>query len=356
MSLIAVLPGDGIGVEVTREARRVLEVGARRFGFKLSFEEAPVGGAAYEACGEPLPAATLDLARRSAAVLFGAVGGPSWEGLPRQKRPEAALLGLRKGLGVYANLRPAKLYPALAGASTLKPEVVAGLDIMVVRELTGGIYFGEPRGVATRDGEEEAWNTLRYTKSEIIRIARMAFEIARRRRRRLTSVDKANILEVMELWRRTTTEVAREYPDVAFAHMLVDTCAMQLVSNPKQFDVIVTGNMFGDILSDEAAQLTGSIGMLPSASLGGTVGFYEPVHGSAPDIAGQDKANPIAAIASAAMLLRYSLHQEAAAQAVEEAIGAVLGQSVRTADIAQPGCRVVGTREMGERICAALAG
>ena len=356
MSLIAVLPGDGIGVDVTREARSVLETAARRFGFDLSFEEALVGGAAYDACGEPLPAASLELAKRSDAVLFGAVGGDKWDDLPRQKRPEAALLGMRKGLGVYANLRPAKLYPALADASTLKPEVVAGLDILVVRELTGGIYFGEPRGSEVRNGDEEAWNTLRYSRSEIERIARMAFDIARQRTKRVVSVDKANILDVMELWRRVTTDVAKDYPDVVFSHMLVDNCAMQLVSNPKQFDVIVTGNMFGDILSDEAAQLTGSIGMLPSASLGGKVGFYEPVHGTAPDIAGKDIANPIAAIASAAMMMRYSLKQDEAAQAVEDAIAAVLDQNVRTGDIAQPGCRLVGTREMGDLIRAALTG
>ncbi|MDP3940515.1 MAG: 3-isopropylmalate dehydrogenase [Deltaproteobacteria bacterium] len=321
-----------------------------------AYEEAPVGGASYDAHGAPLTAATLDLARRADAVLLGAVGGPKWEPLDFSVRPERALLGLREALGLYANLRPAICQPALVSASSLRPEVVSGIDIMVVRELTGGIYFGKPRGVSKIDGERVGVNTLRYSESEIRRVAICAFEIARRRRKSLVSVDKANVLEATELWREVVTEVGRDYADVALSHMYVDNCAMQLVRNPKQFDVIVTTNLFGDILSDEAAMLTGSIGLLPSASLaglGGRGGLYEPVHGSAPDIAGQGKANPLAAILSAAMLLRYSLNMVSEAGRIEEAVARVLGAGLRTPDIAGEGgagTTLVGTQEMGERV------
>jgi len=349
---IAVLPGDGIGREITAQAVRVL----RRLELPLELEEAPVGGAGYEAAGDPLPEATLRLARAADAILFGAVGGPQYDALPRDKRPERGLLRLRKDLGLFANLRPAQVFPELAQASSLKPELVAGLDLLIVRELTGDIYFGEPRGISSLPGgEREGVNTMRYRESEIRRIARVAFEAARRRGRRLCSVDKANVLETTELWKQVVTEVGKDFPDVQLNHMYVDNCAMQLVREPKQFDVIVTGNMFGDILSDEASMLTGSIGMLPSASLDERgKGLYEPIHGSAPDIAGKGVANPLATILSAAMMLRYSLGRAAEADRLEAAVRKVLQQGLRTADIYTDGCRKVGTQEMGDAVVAAL--
>ncbi len=352
---IAVLPGDGIGPEITHEAVRVLEALAAD-GLAIEMETAPVGGAGYDADGDPLPAATLKLCERADAILFGAVGGPKYDALPRAKRPEQGLLRLRKHFDLYANFRPAIVYPELAHASTLKPEVVAGLDVLILRELTGDIYFGQPRGVRTNEaGEREAFDTMRYTEPEIRRIAHTAFQAARKRSRRVCSVDKANVLETTQFWRDVVSAVHEEYRDVELSHMYVDNAAMQLVRNPKQFDVIVTGNMFGDILSDEASMLTGSIGMLPSASLNArNFGMYEPIHGSAPDIAGKDAANPLATILSAAMLLRYSLEQEAAAQRVERAVRKVLAQGFRTADIAEAGKRMVGTRAMGDAVLAAL--
>jgi 3-isopropylmalate dehydrogenase len=353
---VAVLAGDGIGNEIISQAVRVL----RRLGedgLRLELEEAPVGGAGYEAAGDPLPEQTLALARQADAILFGAIGGPQYDSLPRDKRPERGLLRLRKELGLFANLRPARVYPELAAASSLKPEVVTGLDILIVRELTGDIYFGEPRGISTvAGGEREGVNTMRYRESEIRRIARVAFLAARKRAKRLCSVDKANVLETTELWKQVVTDCAKEYPEVSLSHMYVDNCAMQLVRDPKQFDVIVTGNMFGDILSDEASMLTGSIGMLPSASLDEHgKGLYEPIHGSAPDIAGKGVANPLATILSAAMLLRYSLGQEEAADRVERAVQRALQQGVRTADIYTPGTRKVGTVAMGDAVVAALS-
>jgi 3-isopropylmalate dehydrogenase len=349
---IAVLPGDGIGKEIVAQALRVL----RGLELPLELEQAPVGGAGYEAAGDPLPEATLALAREADAILFGAIGGPQYDALPRDKRPERGLLRLRKELGLFANLRPARVFPELAAASSLKPELVAGLDILIVRELTGDIYFGEPRGITTLPGgEREGVNTMRYRESEIRRIARVAFEAARRRGKRLCSVDKANVLETTELWKQVVGELGKEYADVELSHMYVDNCAMQLVRNPKQFDVIVTGNMFGDILSDEASMLTGSIGMLPSASLDDKgKGLYEPIHGSAPDIAGKGVANPLATILSAAMMLRYSLARPADADRVEAAVRKVLGARLRTADIYTDGCRKVGTQEMGDAVVAAL--
>jgi 3-isopropylmalate dehydrogenase len=355
---ILVLPGDGIGPEITAEALRVLEV-LRRDGLSIEIEQGLLGGCAVDAAGDPYPAATQALARAADAVLLGAVGGPKWDQLPRPQRPERGLLGIRKDLGLFANLRPAILYPELANSSTLKPEVVAGLDLLIVRELTGDIYFGQPRGIEARDTEwgrqKVGFNTMVYAESEIRRIARVAFEAARRRSRRLCSVDKMNVLECTQLWRDVVSEVGRDYPDVALSHMLVDNAAMQLVRAPKQFDVIVTGNMFGDILSDEASMLTGSIGMLPSASLDeASKGLYEPCHGSAPDIAGQGVANPLATILSAAMMLRYSFGDEPAAQRIEAAVKKVLAQGFRTGDIFEPGTRRVGTREMGDAVIAAL--
>jgi 3-isopropylmalate dehydrogenase len=349
---IAVLPGDGIGPEIVAQALGVL----KRLALPLELQEAPVGGAGVDAAGEPLPKATLALAREADAILFGAIGGPQYDGLPRDQRPERGLLRLRKELNLFANLRPAHVFPELAGASSLKAELVAGLDILIVRELTGDIYFGEPRGITTLPGgEREGVNTMRYRESEIRRIVRVAFEAARKRGKRLCSVDKANVLETTELWKQVATEVGREYPDVELGHMYVDNCAMQLVRNPKQFDVIVTGNMFGDILSDEASMLTGSIGMLPSASLDEKgKGLYEPIHGSAPDIAGKGLANPLATILSAAMMLRYSLGRPAEADRVESAVRKVLGGGLRTADIYTDGCRKVGTQEMGAAVVAAL--
>ncbi len=352
---IAVLPGDGIGPEIVAEAVKVLTA-LKREGLALEMEQAPVGGAAYDAAGDPLPAPTLDLARRADAVLFGSVGGPQYETLPRAKRPEQALLRLRKELNLFANLRPTIVYPELADASTVRPEVVAGLDILILRELTGDIYFGQPRGIRSLEsGEREGFDTMRYKESEIRRIAHAGFRAALKRGGRLCSVDKANVLETSQLWREVVTEVGGEYAAVALTHMYVDNAAMQLLRNPKQFDVIVTGNMFGDILSDEASMLTGSIGMLPSASLDEKgKGLYEPIHGSAPDIARKNLANPLATILSAAMMLRYSLNQDATAARVEAAVRKVLAQGYRTPDIFQPGTRKVGTREMGDAVMAAL--
>lgn len=354
---IAVLAGDGIGPEIVAEAVKVLEV-LRAEGLQIELRQAPVGGAAYDLHGDSLPEETLLLAKSADAVLLGAVGGPKWDALEdRSKRPEKALLGLRSALELFSNLRPAILYPQLADASTLKPEVVSGLDIMIVRELTGGIYFGHPRAIdITESGERRGYNTLVYTESEIGRIARSAFEIAMKRNRKLCSVDKANVLDVMVLWREVVNEVARDYPDVEVSHMYVDNAAMQLVRAPKQFDVIVTGNMFGDILSDTAAMLTGSIGMLPSASLDKNgKGMYEPIHGSAPDIAGLGKANPLATILSVAMMLRYTLNETGLASRVEQAVSKVLDSGLRTADIYAGNGKEVGTAEMGDAVVAALS-
>jgi 3-isopropylmalate dehydrogenase len=352
---IAVLPGDYVGPEVVAEAVKVLER-LRRQGLPLEMETAPIGGAGYDAAGQPLPDATLKLAQAADAVLLGAVGGPRYDLLPRALRPEQGILGIRKALGVFANLRPALLYPELAAASTLKPEVVAGLDLMIVRELTGDIYFGNPRGRRTNAaGEAEGFDTMLYSESEIRRIAKVGFEIARGRGKRLTSVDKANVLDTSMLWREVVTAAAADYPDVELSHMYVDNAAMQLVRSPKSFDVIVTGNIFGDILSDEASMLVGSIGMLPSASLdAGNKGLYEPIHGSAPDIAGQDKANPLATILSLAMMFRYTFSRADIAGRIEAAVRQVLAQGLRTGDIAAPGEREIGTRAMGDAVVAAL--
>ncbi len=353
---ILVLPGDGIGPEIVAQAVKVLER-LQGQGLDVALDEAPVGGAAIDVSGVPLPEETLEKAKTADAVLLGAVGGPKWESLDIAVRPEKGLLGLRAGLGLFANLRPALLYPQLADASTLKPEVVSGLDLMIVRELTGGIYFGQPRGVRTLDGgEREGFNTLVYRESEIRRIVRVAGDIARKRNKRVCSVDKANVLECTELWREVATQVmAEEYPDLELSHMYVDNAAMQLVRAPKQFDVMVTTNMFGDILSDAAAMLTGSIGMLPSASLDENgKGMYEPIHGSAPDIAGEDRANPLATILSVAMMLRYSLDEAAMADRVEAAVNRVLDEGVRTADIFSEGTRRVSCSEMGDAVVAAL--
>jgi len=353
---IAVLPGDGIGPEIVAEALKVLTALKARFGLDIETEQAPVGGAGYDAARHPLPEATLSLARAADAVLLGAVGGPQYDALPRELRPERGLLGLRAELGLFSNLRPALLYPQLVHASTLKPEVVAGLDIMIVRELTGSIYFGQPRGIRTReDGVREGFNTMIYTEPEIERIARSAFDVAVKRNRKLCSVDKANVLEVSELWREVVTRVARDYPGVELSHMYVDNAAMQLVRAPKQFDVMVTDNMVGDILSDAASMLTGSIGMLPSASLDAEgKGMYEPIHGSAPDIAGKGVANPLATILSLAMMLRYTLQSPDPADRIERAVSRVLDQGLRTADIWTEGTRRVGTREMGDAVVGAL--
>jgi 3-isopropylmalate dehydrogenase len=357
MDRILLLPGDGIGPEVTREARLALEAVAPRFGLKLAFEEELIGGASLDAHGTPLSDAALEKARASRAVLLGAVGGPRWDALPVDRRPERGLLRIRKELGLFANLRPATVFPALVDASPLRREVVEGIDLLVVRELTGGLYFGEPRGQALVGGRREARNTLVYDEVEIARIARVAFEAALRRRRKLTHVHKANVLEVSQLWVAVVEEVAREYPDVELEHQLVDSMAMWLVREPRRFDVIVTENLFGDILSDEAAMITGSLGMLPSASLGeGGLGLYEPVHGSAPDIAGRDVANPLAAILSGAMLLEHSLGAGEAATAVRAAVAAVLGAGHRTADLlgADPEGASVGCRAMGALVCERL--
>jgi 3-isopropylmalate dehydrogenase len=355
---IAILPGDGIGTEIVAEAVRVLKV----LDLTFELETALVGGAAYEAHGHPLPEATLGLAKAADAILFGAVGDWKYDTLARALRPEQAILGLRKHLGLFANLRPALCYEQLTQASSLKPELVAGLDILIIRELTGDIYFGQPRGrrIAVDGhfpGAEEAFDTMRYSRPEIERIAHVAFAAARQRSRRVTSVDKANVLETFQFWRDVVTEVHTQYPDVALDHMYVDNAAMQLVKAPKKFDVLVTGNMFGDILSDEAAMLTGSIGMLPSASLDHAgKGLYEPSHGSAPDIAGMGIANPLATILSVAMMLRYSLHEPAAAARIDAAVQAVLAAGLRTADIWSEGTRKVGTREMGDAVVAAITG
>ena len=353
---ILLLPGDGIGPEIVAEAEKVLRKLNDDLKLDLHFESALIGGAALDECDDPLPDETLDKGRKADAILLGAVGGPKWDDRPMAQRPEKGLLGLRSNLELFANLRPAILYPQLASASSLKPEVVSGLDIMIVRELTGGIYFGQPRGIRNLEhGERQGYNTYAYTESEIRRIGRVAFETAQQRGKKLCSVDKANVLEVTVMWREIMEDLKREYPDVELTHMYVDNAAMQLVRAPKQFDVIVTGNMFGDILSDEAAMLTGSIGMLPSASLNSDKqGMYEPCHGSAPDIAGQGIANPLATILSAAMMLRYSLDEEEAAKAIEAAVSKVLDQGLRTADIMSEGGKKVSTREMGEAVLNAL--
>jgi len=348
---IALLGGDGIGQEVTPEARRVLEVVGKATGVSFEFEPALIGGAAIDAAGEPLPPSTLKLCEESDAILFGAVGGPKWDHLPQEQKPERGLLGLRKELDLFANLRPARCFPMLVDASPLKREVVEGTDIMVIRELTGGLYFGEPRGREEfADGGARAVNTMAYTSREIERVARAAFDVAMKRKKRLASVDKANVLVVSQLWREVVTRVARDYPQVQLEHVLVDNCAMALVHKPTHFDTIVTENTFGDILSDEAAILAGSMGMLPSASMGGSGGLYEPVHGTAPDIAGQGVANPIAAILSAGMLLRYSLNKGADADRIDAAVLRVLEQGYRTRDIHGPETKLVGTRDMGDLI------
>jgi 3-isopropylmalate dehydrogenase len=353
---IALLPGDGIGPEIVGEAAKVLGV-LRAQGLAIETDTAPIGGAGYDASGHPLPEATLALARDADAVLLGAVGGPRYDTLPRAMRPEQGILGIRKALGLFANLRPALLYPELAAASTLKPDVVAGLDLMIVRELTGDIYFGEPRGQRTNAaGEREGFDTMRYSASEIERIARVGFETARKRAKKLCSVDKANVLDTSILWREVVTAIAKDYPDVALTHMYVDNAAMQLVRAPKSFDVIVTGNLFGDILSDEASMLAGSIGMLPSASLDANgKGLYEPIHGSAPDIAGQGKANPLATILSLAMMFRYTFARADLAERVDRAVRRVLQKGHRTADIAAPGETVTGTQAMGDAVVAELS-
>jgi len=351
---IAVLPGDGIGPEIVTQAVKVMRALAKD-GLALEMEEAPIGGAGYDAAGDPLPEATLALAKASDAVLLGAVGGPKYDTLPRDKRPERGLLRIRKEMNLFANLRPALLYPELASASTLRPEVVSGLDIMIVRELTGDVYFGQPRGIEVRNGERVGFNTMLYSESEVRRVAHVAFDIAMKRSKRLCSVEKANVLECSELWKEVVIEVAKEYPEVELSHMYVDNAAMQLVRNPKQFDVIVTGNIFGDILSDEASMLTGSIGMLASASLdANNKGLYEPIHGSAPDIAGKNVANPLATILSVAMMLRYTLNQEAAAQRIESAVKKVLAQGLRTADIYTEGTKKVSCSEMGDAVVTSL--
>ena len=352
MKKVLVLPGDGIGQEVVNPAVEVMQVAAQQQGVTIDVEEALVGGAAIDDCGSPLPESTLAKAKAADAVLLGGVGGPKWDDLPTAQRPEKGLLGLRQELGLFANLRPALLASSLAGASSLKPELVSDLDILIVRELTGGIYFGEPRGVETRDNERVGFNTLVYAEHEIERIARVSFDLASKRNGRLCSVDKANVLEVSQLWREVVTSLVSDYPDVELSHMYVDNAAMQLVRAPKQFDVIVTGNMFGDILSDVAAMLTGSLGMLPSASLSASgSGMYEPVHGTAPDIAGQDKANPLATILSVGMLFRYSLDMPEAADNVDRAVAKVLADGHRTADIAGDAqADAVGCRTMGELV------
>lgn len=351
---IAVLPGDGIGPEIVNEALKVMDVLNRRFALDATWQEAHIGGVGYDAEQDPYPASTQSLVQKCDAVLLGAVGGPKWEALPKPVRPEAGLLRIREDLGLFANYRPTKVYDQLLSASTLKSEVVQGVDILVVRELVSGIYFGQPRGFEIVDGERRGFNTMGYRESEIRRIARKAFEAARLRRNRVCSVDKANVLEVSELWREMVNEVhQKEFPDVELSHMYVDNAAMQLIRNPKQFDVMVTGNLFGDILSDEASMLTGSIGMLPSASIGESFAMYEPIHGSAPDIAGQDKANPLATILSVAMMLRFSLNRPDLADKVEEAVGHTLDAGVRTVDLAD-GHSPVGCAAMGDAVCKAL--
>ncbi len=353
---ITLLPGDGIGPEIMAVAVKVLEVIGEKFHLDFEFKEALIGGAAIDATGSPLPEETLAICKNSDAVLLAAIGGYKWDNLPRAQRPETGLLGLRAGLDLFANLRPATIFPQLIDASSLKPEVVTGVDIMVVRELTGGIYFGQPKGIfETETGEKRGVNTMAYRESEIDRIAKVAFEIALKRGKKLCSVDKANVLDVSQLWRDRVTLMAQNYPDVALSHLYVDNAAMQLVRSPKQFDTIVTGNLFGDILSDEAAMLTGSIGMLPSASLGADgVGVFEPVHGSAPDIAGQDKANPLAQVLSAAMMLKYGLNQMLAGEAIEKAVSQLLDQGYRTGDIMSEGMTLVGCTEMADALVKVL--
>lgn len=351
MYRIAVLPGDGIGVEIVPEAVKALQAIGKKCGHQFQFTEALIGGAAYDAVGHPLPAATLEICRQSDAVLLGAIGGPKWDDLPVHLRPEVgALLPLRKELGLYANLRPCILFPGLLHASTLKEEIITGVDLIVIRELTGGLYFGEKSRVKTPDGGEKATDILSYSTFEIERIVRFAYNVARKRSCRLCSVDKANVLESSRLWRETVTRLAAEYPNVETSHMYVDNCSMQLIRNPRQFDVIVTENMFGDILTDEASMLTGSIGMLPSASIGGQVGLYEPSHGSAPDIAGEKKANPLATLLSAAMLLRYSFDLESEARLIEAAVRQVMEDGYRTPDLMEEGKTLVDTVQMGDLV------
>ena len=352
---VVLLPGDGIGPEITAVARQLLEAVASRFNFNLLFDEQLIGGAAIDATGEPLPAGTLEACRSADAVLLAAIGSPRFDDLPRQKRPESGLLALRSGMELFANLRPVKIVPALIGASSLRPEVIEGVDLMVVRELTGGIYFGQPKGRIQADGEERGFNTMTYSDSEVDRIAKVAFELAGERSGRLCSVDKANVLDVSQLWRDRVDAMSSSYSGVEVSHMYVDNAAMQLVRAPRQFDVLLTGNLFGDILSDEAAMLTGSIGMLPSASLGSQgPGLFEPVHGSAPDIAGQDKANPMAMVLSAAMMLRTGLKQASAADALEAAVDQVLAKGFRTGDLMAEGCTSLGCKAMGEELLKVL--
>jgi 3-isopropylmalate dehydrogenase len=355
MATIVVIRGDGIGPEVVEEGLKVLTAAARRYGIALEFTEALLGGVAIDATGDPLPEETLRRCREADAILLGAVGGPKWDALPGDKRPERGLLRLRQGLELYANVRPVRVFPPLLDVSPLKREVIDGADLVIFRELTGGLYYGTPRGIARRGDEETGMDTLIYTTSEIARIARLAFQAASKRRKKVTSVDKANVLMSSQLWRRVVMQVAQDFPDIILEHILVDNCAMQIIRNPRQFDVIVTENMFGDILSDEAAVIAGSIGLLPSASLGATGGLYEPVHGTAPDIVGTGQANPIGTILSLALLMRYSLKQEEAAAAIEAAVERVLAQGYRTADIKQPGTQVVGTRPMGDLIAQAVS-
>ena len=348
---VVLLPGDGIGPEITAVTRQLLDVVSERHGFQLDFDEQLIGGAAIDATGEPLPSTTLEACRSADAVLMAAIGSPRFDSLPREKRPESGLLALRSGLKLFANLRPVKIVPALIEASSLKPDVIDGVDLMVVRELTGGIYFGQPKGRVEADGEERGFNTMTYSASEVDRIAKVAFELARERGGRLCSVDKANVLDVSQLWRDRVDAMAPSYGDVEVSHLYVDNAAMQLVRAPRQFDVLLTGNLFGDILSDEAAMLTGSIGMLPSASLGSDgPGLFEPVHGSAPDIAGEDKANPMAMVLSAAMMLRIGLKQKAAADALERAVDRVLAAGFRTGDLMAEGCTQLGCEAMGEEL------
>ena len=348
---VVLLPGDGIGPEITAVTRQLLDVVSERHGFQLDFDEQLIGGAAIDATGEPLPVTTLEACRSADAVLMAAIGSPRFDSLPREKRPESGLLALRSGLKLFANLRPVKIVPALIEASSLKPDVIDGVDLMVVRELTGGIYFGQPKGRVEADGEERGFNTMTYSASEVDRIAKVAFELARERGGRLCSVDKANVLDVSQLWRDRVDAMAPSYGDVEVSHLYVDNAAMQLVRAPRQFDVLLTGNLFGDILSDEAAMLTGSIGMLPSASLGSDgPGLFEPVHGSAPDIAGEDKANPMAMVLSAAMMLRIGLKQKAAADALERAVDRVLAAGFRTGDLMAEGCTQLGCEAMGEEL------
>ncbi len=351
---IAVLPGDGIGTEIVAQAMKVLDV-LKRDGMKIETEEAAIGGAGYDAAGDPLPEATLKLAKASDAVLLGAVGGPQYDTLDRPLRPERGLLRIRKELNLFANLRPALLYPELAGASSLKPEVVAGLDIMIVRELTGDVYFGQPRGIEVRDGERVGFNTMIYSESEVRRVAHVAFGIAMKRGKKLCSVEKANVLECSELWKEVVAEVAKDYPEVELSTMYVDNAAMQLVRNPKQFDVIVTGNIFGDILSDQASMLSGSIGMLPSASLDeNNKGMFEPIHGSAPDIAGKNLANPLATILSVSMMFKYTFADQATADRIDNAVKKVIARGLRTGDIWTEGCEKVSCGQMGDAVVAAM--